>query len=231
MKAATTGGALLLLLWTRLMVGQLPTTRDSVRDTSATAPKQLDTTRAAGLTDSAVLHAIELGRNGKGKTHRYLSLANCSNFGQLLLSSGNAMRMYTVLAQGPVGRIADASAEAARKYLTFDLPDATPEMRALTLTVGVQQDLQDMSNIVVPVEHVIIRSVTGGQTGPAVQPTHIEPLSASFQNLMGAKIETQGVLATFDLRALPPGDLQIVVITTSNECHATVHEHDRDRLQ
>jgi hypothetical protein len=44
---------------------------------------------------------------------------------------------------------------------------------------------------------------------------------------MGARVETKGILATFDAQTLPSGDLQIVVITSKKECHATIHQHDR----
>lgn len=202
------------------------------RDTSSGPPEPPVTLRGPVLGDSDVVAAVHLGQAKKNnRTYGYVGAADCTKFVEFMASS-DALRTYTVIAQGPFGRIVDASAEATRKYLTFGSGDVSAEMRAPTLTVGVEQNVEKMTTIVAPVEHVVIRGVNEqGDPGPAVQPTHVEPLPASYQNLMGAKVETKGVLATFDLQALPPGDLQIVVILSNRECHATIHQHDRVKTQ
>jgi hypothetical protein len=177
-----------------------------------------------------VTAAIELGQTRKnGKTFGFLGLADCSNMIDAM--AGNT-REYIVLAQGPYGRIVDASAQAARKYMPFGPSDITSGMRAPTLTVAVQQKLFNAKTTPVPVEHVVIRNAPqDGDSVHIVQPTHIEELPESYYNLMGAKIETKGVWATFDPRALPPGDLQFVVILSNKECNARLRERDRDKIQ
>jgi hypothetical protein len=70
-----------------------------------------------------------------------------------------------------------------------------------------------------------------GKPGPAMQPTHVQELPDYYQNLMGAKVETKGVLATFDPRSLPATDLQVLVILSDGECHATIHMKDRDKIR
>jgi hypothetical protein len=194
------------------------------RDTAA-AP-------AAILPDSDVTRAVALGREKKNaQAFWYQGKANCNGFMQDFLP------VYGVWAQGPFSRIAAASAEATRKYVPFGPSDVSPQMRAPTLEVGVQQALLQwpdgtLKSEVVTVDHVIIRGVDdNGDLGPPVQPTHIEPLPATWSNMMGGKIETKGVLATFDLLALPAGELKIVVITAPRECRATIREKDRAKIQ
>jgi len=185
---------------------------------------------AAALADSDVTAAIELGQTRKnGKTFGFLGAADCSN---MIDAMGGNTRIYGILAQGPYGRIVDASAQAARKYMTFGPGDVSAAMRAPTLTVAVQQHLENMKTAVVPVEHVIIRNAAkDGDSVHIVQPTHHEELPESYYNLMGAKIETKGVWATFDPKALPPGDLQFVVILSNKECNARLRERDRDKIR
>jgi len=156
------------------------------------------------LADSDVTAALKLGQATKNKRpYGYLGSADCTKFLEMMGSS-DAMRLYTVYAQGPFGRIVDASAEATRKYLPFGPGDVSPETRAPSLTVAVEQDLEKMTTIVAPVEHVVIRGMNDqGDPGTPVQPTHVEALPSSYQNLMGAKVETKGILATFDPTALP----------------------------
>jgi len=212
---------------------QSPVTNGAGRDSNVTArqPEPAPTPHAAALADSDVAAAVAVGKNSKNKKpYWYRGQANCNKWGDVVNGSGWG-GIFTIVAQGPYGRIVDASAEAARKYVPYEPANVSVDTRALTLTVAVQQKLEDMKATVVPVEHVVIRGVDeNGDEGAVVQPAHIEPLPASFQNLMGAKIETQGVLATFDPQALPQGDLRVVVITARRECHATIHQSDRERI-
>jgi len=187
---------------------------------------------AAMLPDSDVVRALELGKEKKNaRAFWYQGKANCHGFLQDFLP------VYGVWAQGPFSRVAAASAEATRKYVAFGPADVSAQMRAQTLEVGVQQALiqwpdGSLKSEVVTVDHVIIRGVDeNGDPGPPVQPTHVEPLPATWSNMMGGKVETKGVLATFDLLALPPGELQIVVITAPRECKAKVGERDRAKTQ
>ncbi len=210
---------LLVIAATPQLWGQTPASSD----TNAVAPV---------LPDSDVTTAITLGQSRKNKrTYGYSGVADCTKFGAFLASNSN-LRIYGVIGQGPYGRVVDASAQATRKYLPFGPGDVSAEMRAPTLTVGIQQYMEDMKTTVVPVEHVVIRGVNKeGAVGAALQPTHVEELPDYYQNLMGAKIETKGALATFDMKSLPEGDLQIVVILSDGECHATLHARDRNKIK
>jgi hypothetical protein len=186
---------------------------------------------AVGITDSEVTAAFALGPARKNKqTYGYSGAANCTKFANFLMSNSN-MRIYGVIAQGPFGRVVDASAQATRRYLPFGLADVTPDMRAPTVTVGIEQYMEDMNTKPIAVEHVVIRGTNPSDTIPVVlQPTHVEELPESYQNLMGAKVQTKGILATFDARTLPAGDLQIVVILADGECHVTIHEGNRAKI-
>src|SRR5580765_3427153 len=177
-------------------------------DATATPCSAQSTATSAVLADSDVAQAVEFGKANKNKKSGYSGSANCNGFLQDFLP------VYAVVAQGPLGRISSASADATRKYATFGPADVTAEMRAPSLAIGIQQDLKQwpdgsLKSDVVAVDHVVIRGFDDkGEPGPAVQPTHVEPLPATWQNLMGGKVETKGVLATFDTQALPEGDLQ-----------------------
>ena len=208
-----------------------PIAAPSPAQTSQTASHTDSATAATALADSDVTWAVDFGKANKNKSFGYHGSANCNGFMQDFLP------VYAIWAQGPYARIETASADAARKYTSFGPADVTAEMRGPTLDIGVQQEIKQwpdgsLKSDVVPVEHLIIRGFdANGEPGPAVQPTHIEPLPSTWANLMGGKLETKGVLATFDTRAFPAGDLQLVVITASKECRTTIHERDRVKLQ
>jgi hypothetical protein len=203
------------------------------RDTTPAPPEPTVKLRGPVLADSDVVAAIEYGKATKHKgAFWYRGEANCNKFGDMLGDNDAMWRVFTVVAQGPYGRIVDAAASATRKYMPFATEQVTPEMRAPTITVGVQQQVEKVSNIVYPVEHVIIRGVNDrGDPGPPVQPIQKQDLSSTYQNALGAKIETKGLMATFDAKSLPPGELQILVIIEKRECHATVHPDDRVKIQ
>jgi hypothetical protein len=202
--------------------GQTPQSASNSDNATAAAPM---------LADSDVTQAVEFGKANKNKSFGYRGSANCNGFMQ------DWLPVYSIVAQGPVARIETASADAARKYATFVLADVSPEMRAPTLDIGVQQAVKQwpdgsLKSEIVPVEHLVIRGFdANGEPGPAVQPTHIEPLPNTWANLLGGKLETKGVLATFDTRAFATGDLQLVVITAGKECRTTIRDKDRTKLQ
>jgi hypothetical protein len=187
---------------------------------------------AALLPDSEVAQAVELGKAKKNaRAFGYQGKADCNGFMQ------DWLPVYGVWAQGPVARIASASADATRKYVSFGPADVSAEMRARTIAVGVQQAVKQwpdgsLKSEMVTVDHVVIRGLDeNGEPRPPVQPTHVEPLPATWSNMMGGKVETKGMLATFDLRTLPAGELQVVVITAQRECRATIKEKDRAKIQ
>jgi len=214
---------------TRMLAGLLVVAVATPLRSQTPSPGGPDSARTV-LADSDVTAAIALGQARKnGKTFGFLGLADCSN--AIDAMAGNT-REYNVLAQGPYGRVVDASAQAARKYMPFGPNDVSAEIRAPTLTVAVQQKLFNAKTTVVPVEHIVIRSVArDGEGTQIVQPTHVEELPESYYNLLGAKIETKGVWATFDLKAVPAGDLQFVVILSNKECNARLRERDRDKIR
>src|SRR6266702_6325468 len=80
----------------------------------------------AGLADSDVTAAITLGQERKNKkTFGFWGDADCSS---IVAAMNGQTREYYVLAQGPYGRIVDASAQAARKYMPFGPGDVSAEM-------------------------------------------------------------------------------------------------------
>lgn len=140
---------------------------------------------------------------------------------------------FVVVAQGPYGRVESAAAAAASKYQPFKAEQVTSEMIAPVLAVMVRPGKPGLEGsrwiVTPPVKHVVLRV---GAAGDIVQPDKITPFPTEWGNAFGAKFQSQGAIALFDLAKVPQdGDVEVVVITDQFEQVRKIKAKDRQQIR
>jgi len=206
-------------------LGVLLATAPSAAQDSAIAP------RAATLDSSEIQAAITLGRQTK-KAYGYYwgAYASAGLLGTSMVSG------FLVYAQGPFGRVATAAARAARNYQPFTADSVRPELTAPVLTVLAYPDVLNSpgvkNKVSVSPERIVLQAVREGSPDTVtVQPLSIDTVPADYANLFGAHIARSGMIATFDLRAVPPLPFDIVVVNPVKEARDHVKSKDQPRLR
>jgi hypothetical protein len=144
---------------------------------------------------------------------------------------------YDVTLTGAAGRIATEAAHAKRLYRSFGVDDATAEMRDASAifviaTPRAPQRSQNTYDVASPIQHIVLKARTS--TDRVAQPLEMEIEPVEWGNLMGATVRGTSAVATFaaaDVRALPPGDVEIVLVTEAGERRCRIRARDRSRVQ
>jgi hypothetical protein len=195
---------------------------------------------AAGqtLTDGQIAEAIKAGESKKFN-HLISDCVATAGFGENMAAglAGGVTRTgsFSVTLSGNAGRIAYMAARAKRLYKKFSIESVEEDLRKPSVVVSVEpNDPQRGSNtisVAAPIEHVVLKSKTNPDV--AIQPLTIETEPVEWSNLLGGKVEANRAVAFFEhnvVSELPPGEFDIVVITTSGERRCKVGNKDRDRL-
>ena len=183
--------------------------------------------RPATLDSSEVQAAIALGRQTK-KAYGYFWGAYAS--GGLLGTS--MVTGFLIYAQGPFGRVATAAARAARNYEPYTADSVRPELTAPVLTVLAYPEVLEKSRVSASPERIVLQAVREDSPDTVtVQPLKIDTVPADYANLFGAHIERSGMIATFDLRAVPPLPFDIVVVNPVKEARDHVKQKDQPKLR
>lgn len=192
------------------------------------------------LDDAAVAGAIQAGST---KQWRQLS-AYCvagpslgdhiSHMGRGALPTGTD----DVYVSGAAGHIATIAADAKRLYKPFDIKDVTPALRdtsVIFVTVEPRDPKPNGSHTGVeypaPIERVVLKSKVDANR--VAQPTDVQLENREFSNLLGGKLQSNAATATFsasDVKGLPPGDFDVVLITSAGERRCKINQKERDRL-
>jgi hypothetical protein len=128
-----------------------------------------------------------------------------------------ASRDFEVWITGPVGRIAAAAAKAAKRPRPFEPVDVTPEMKAPSYIVTV---LATRSGRYLAPRHIVLQPTGAKATDGAIQPL------SEVENLDSPLV---GHDATF--ASLPPGDFEVVVVTTDGSQRFAVSQEQRARIR
>jgi hypothetical protein len=81
------------------------------------------------------------------------------------------------------------------------------------------------------IERVVLKSKSNPNA--VAQPTHLEFAPQAWSNLLGGTVQANSAWATFqlsDVRELPPGDFDVVVVTQAGERRCKVGTKDRAKL-
>ena len=184
------------------------------------APGQLETAIAVGTRAKGGRRGLVLRDTGQAWAQALTA------FGNGLNGTHNAMPStgFWVEAWTPLSWIEQQASNAAKRYLAFTTDDVDGEMRAPLFRVVVHPDTPAEVTArgmlgTSSVEHVVLRC---DQKKLVVQPLGLEPFTEDAQNAMGAKVEFQGVIASFPLDGLAAvrgksGEFFITVIGNGGE--------------
>jgi hypothetical protein len=194
----------------------------------------------AQLNEAQVIQAIQAGESGKFQSLLSTCLATPS-FGQIMTSgssgTGGIRRDgdYTVATSSSEGRIATLASTAKKMSKPLTPAHVGKELRSNDVFVAVDSVAPSESSSTISVSAVIKPVVLKSKTRPdlVVQPIKVDSEVVSWSNLFGAKVDANRVLARFggnDVRELPPGDVDVVVVTKEGERRCKIGSKDRQRL-
>lgn len=190
------------------------------------------------LSDDAVAAAIRAGEARKFKQ----LISDCTatvGFGAAL-SAGIAGGIqptgsFTVIVSRNEGRIAFMAAQGKRLYQPLTIDAVTPEMREPAVFVTVEpQDPSRSGNVyhvAAPIERVVLKSKVDESV--VAQPLAFDTEPVEWRNLLGGSVSANRAVARFsvdDVREMPAGEFDVVVITTAGERRCKVGRGDRRRL-
>ena len=193
---------------------------------------------AQSLTNAQILDAIKAGE-AKKFDHLISDCIATAGFGENMSAgiNGGIMRTgsFDVVLSTNAGRIAYMAARAKRLYKKLTPEDITQDLRRPAVVVTVEpKDPSQMSNgisVAAPIEHIVLKSKVIAED--VAQPRSVEKEVVEWSNLLGGKVQGNRAVAFFDygsVKELPPGEFDIVVITTSGERRCKVGLKDRQKL-
>jgi hypothetical protein len=194
---------------------------------------------AQQLDDAAVSAALQAGASKK----YYEMVSTCiaspgfgAGLGASMAGGVQPIGDFDVVTTAAAGRIAFLAAEGKRLYKPFTATDVTAELRNEdTAFVIVNPKTPRMNQKTYEVPSLIERVVLKSKTDPnrVAQPTNVDLVPQEWSNLMGGKIEGNSAVATFavsDVKELPPGDVDVVIITRDGERRCKINTKDRTKL-
>lgn len=196
---------------------------------------------AQSLNDAAVEAAIKAA-TAKKYAWDIPGTAFCSagvgfggNFAASMAGGVQPTGNYSVLLARAAGRVGFAAQQAKRLYKKFGPADVTQDLRddsvvSVILEPNKPTLRQNTYDVASPLEHMVIR--TKG-TPTALQPTGFAITPVEWGNLMGGRVQGTNATATFPLgavRELPPGDLEIVLVTQAGERKCKISAKDRAKV-
>ena len=100
------------------------------------------------------------------------------------------------------------------------------------LTVLAYPEVLEKSRVSASPERIVLQAVREDSPDTVtVQPLKIDTVPADYANLFGAHIERSGMIATFDLRAVPLLPFDIVVVNPVKEARDHVKQKDQPKLR
>lgn len=157
-------------------------------------------------------------------------------------AKGRFMADYSVLLQGPVGRTMDLAREAFDSYKPFKASDVPIEVKAHEISVGIIKHYTGSPVI----KNVVFLPLGATSREAAIQklehPARPDPLSRrgipwrdrrprTWKPRLGAEASPFVLFDRFAESELPPGDLQILVVTDAGEQRYTVKAEDRKLIR
>jgi hypothetical protein len=119
---------------------------------------------------------------------------------------------FFVRLSGPFARIALSAEGATKTYKPFGPEDVTEEMRAPVLTVTATGANPQSHQPYVAKAVLLLPIINGKAAEQGIQPVKAETFPETWGNRLGAKLEGQGIVATFPLDKVPAGDFFVVVV-------------------
>jgi hypothetical protein len=202
---------------------------------------QLNSQTANGqvLTDADLNSAIAAGASKKYDHLVVECVASTGMKGGFKAGFGKDVETLTpfdVTVAGNAGQVALLAANAKRLYKPFTIADVPEELRnspAVYVVANPRRPGALFGRVVAatPIERIVLKS----QTQPAVviEPASFEEEPVTFNGPKGGTIESTRGHATFPLaavKALPSGNVEIVIVTADAERKCHIDDGERKRL-
>jgi len=171
--------------------------------------------------------AIEAGRKGEADRMVSRCYATESVFDKIIPDPD--VDVYQVAVSLTAGRIAALSAEAKRRYQTLLPKDVPKELRidAVFVNAVPRDPPPKATHVSRIIQHMVLKS----KNGAVVQPDDLKTERVEWANPAGAV--SNRAFARFpigNVRELPAGDFEVILITEGGERHCKVGTKDRERL-
>jgi hypothetical protein len=175
-----------------------------------------------GLSDDQVVQAIR-----EASTAILLEVAVC-------LSPRHAAGGFEVCIQGPFNRVTQLAWSAQKEHHTLTVGDVDADTRALTWRVVVTPNEPHMAAghwIVTPAATDVLIERRSHRKATLLRAVSLNVLPSTLPPISGATFEGRTIAATFDPVRLPPGDLDVVILTTAQTRRYTLHAKDREDIR
>jgi hypothetical protein len=192
---------------------------------------------AQTLDEGAIAGALQAGAAKKPWSLMSTCIAT-TGFGETMLSGSGVQPTgsFDVRTSRAAGRIASIAYDAKRLYKPFGLADVTPELRDDSIVYVSVAPLDpartgNTYNVPSPIERIVLKSKSNPNM--VAQPSDIAFEAREWSNLVGGKVQGNAAVAKFnlaDVRELPPGDVDVVVITQAGERRCKIGGKDRSRI-
>jgi hypothetical protein len=140
---------------------------------------------------------------------------------------------FDVCAAGPLQRIALAAREAKKAYRPFTFVDVTDALRENTWMVFAAPSkpvLDQGTWHVTPAAREALFQPSGQRDGPVTRPVRLTVEPASWGNAL-TKFTSAGVTAYFSPDDLPPGSLDLIILTSGREQRYVLKESERLQIR
>jgi hypothetical protein len=155
--------------------------------------------------------------------------------GQLGVCFGNQRSMqFEVCAEGPLQRIAIAARNAKKSYQPFELGNVANSMREnvwMVFAVPTKPVRDSGEWHVTPAAKEALFQPSGQKDAPVVRPVRLTVQPQTWSNALGGTITSAGFTATFNPDDLPPGQLDLIILTSAREQRYVLSEADRARIR
>jgi hypothetical protein len=189
---------------------------------------------AQGADDPQIKAAIELGQKGKASE----ALFSCTVFPSVGQTMATTMRSgptpignYRLHLGTNIGKVASLAEEAKKKYLPYATTDVPQDLLKPAVHVWVDpaepRRRADLVEWTPPLTHMVLKS-----DAVVVQPGQLNITPVEWVIITG-KYEGTKATATFPIaavKAIPPGGIDIVLITSVGERKCRIGQNDRKRL-
>lgn len=179
--------------------------------------------------------AIKFGQSGKASELVSACRAASSGPGLLDFRTGPSPHgSYQVSLGTNVGRVAFLAAEAKKKYMPYTKADVPEDLLKPSVHVWVEpnEPVKFQKNVfwASPIKHIVLKSKA--KDDAVVQPDKVETVPVEWTILVGKFTGNKAyVIFPIDaVKALPAGDVDIVLITEAGERRCKVGQGDRRKL-
>jgi hypothetical protein len=192
------------------------------------------------LTPLEIDAAIRAGLNGRGK-QLIVACSAVVGFGEAFKpQTGSILPLggFEVTFSLTTGRIALLAAAARRFYKPFVAAEVPEDLKRLAVIVDAEpQDPSIESGqppkaiVASPIQQIVVK---GGLRGDrVVRPTEFKAEPVEWRNVFGSTVRANRAHARFDvgeIRELPSGAIQVVLVTSAGERGCLVLPGDRKRV-